>query len=61
MMKKKEESMTKDGWMYEGHGTFWTVFPKDENAMPQDFPTKEEAKEYGDEEFGEGNYTIEQG
>lgn len=36
-----------------------TVFPKDENEMPQDFPTYEEAKEYGDEEFGENGYTIE--
>lgn len=36
-----------------------TVFPKDENEMPQDFPTYAEAKEYGDEEFGENGYTIE--
>lgn len=37
----------------------YTVFPKDEGEMPQDFPTYSDAKEYGDEEFGEGNYTIE--
>lgn len=40
---------------------FFTVFPigncKDE--MPQDFPTRKEAKEYGEEQFGEGNYVIE--
>lgn len=36
-----------------------TVFPKDENEMPQDFQTYEEAKEYGDVEFGENKYTIE--
>ncbi len=36
-----------------------TVFPKDENEIPQDFPTYAEAKEYGDEEFGENGYTIE--
>lgn len=38
---------------------FCTVFPKDENEMPQDFSTYEEAKKYGDEMFGEDNYTIE--
>ncbi len=38
---------------------FCTVFPNDENELPQDFPTYEEAKEYGDEKFGIGNYTIE--
>lgn len=37
----------------------YTVFPKDNGKMPQDFPTYPDAKEYGDEEFGEGNYTIE--
>ena len=40
---------------------FFTVFPigdfKDE--MPQDFPTQKEAEEYGDEQFGKGNYVIE--
>lgn len=38
---------------------FYTVFPNDENEMPQDFPSYEEAKEYGNEMFGEGNYSIE--
>lgn len=52
--------MTKDGWMFEGTGRFWTVFPLDEGEMPQDFPSWLEAKDYGDETFGEGNYTIEE-
>lgn len=38
---------------------FCTVFPNDENELPQDFLSYEEAKEYGDKEFGEGNYVIE--
>ena len=38
---------------------FYTVFPNDENEMPQDFPSYEEAKEYGNKMFGEGNYSIE--
>lgn len=38
---------------------FYTVFPKDPKEMPHDSQTWEEAKEYGDERFGEGNYTIE--
>ena len=29
------------------------------HLMPQDFESYVEAKEYGDEMFGEGNYTIE--
>ena len=37
---------------------FCTVFPNDPDEMPQDFPSYE-AKEYGNEMFGEGNYTIE--
>lgn len=37
----------------------YTVFPKDEGEMPQDFQTYSDAKEYGDGEFGKGNYTIE--
>lgn len=37
----------------------YTVFPKEEGEMPQDFPTYSDAQEYGDEEFGRGNYTIE--
>jgi hypothetical protein len=37
----------------------YTVFPKQEGEMPQDFPTYLDAQEYGDEEFGRGNYTIE--
>ena len=60
--------MTKDGWMYEGAGRFWTVFPleaedpfENPSKMPQDFPSRKEAKEYGDDVFGEGNYTIEEG
>lgn len=38
---------------------FVTVFPNDPEEMPQDFPTFEEAQEYGDEMFGAGNYRIE--
>lgn len=38
---------------------FCTVFPDDSDEMPQDFPSYEEAMEYGDEIFGKGNYTIE--
>lgn len=38
---------------------FCTVFPNDTSEMPQDFPSYEETKEYGDETFGAGNYTIE--
>lgn len=38
---------------------FCTVFPNDPSEMPQDFPSYETAKEYGNEMFGEGNYTIE--
>ena len=38
---------------------FCTVFPNDENEMPQDFPSYEKAKEYGNEMFDKGNYTIE--
>lgn len=37
----------------------YTVFPKGKGEMPQDFPTYSDAKEYGDGEFGKGNYTIE--
>ncbi len=37
----------------------YTVFPKDESEMPQDFPSYKEAKEYGDEWLGEGNYENE--
>jgi len=48
--------MRKDGvWENE----FWTVFPKDENELPQDFPTYEEAEEYAEEKFCSGNYIIE--
>ena len=36
-----------------------TVFPNDLDEMPQDFESYAEAKEYGDEMFGESNYTIE--
>ena len=38
---------------------FCTVFPNDLDEMAQDFESYVEAKEYGDEMFGEGNYTIE--
>ncbi len=38
---------------------FCTVFPNNPDEMPQDFPSYEAAREYGDEMFGEGNYTIE--
>lgn len=37
----------------------YTVFPKNEAKLPQDFPSYEEAKEYGDEECSEYGYTIE--
>lgn len=37
----------------------YTVFPKEEGEMPQDFPTYSDAQEHGDEEFGRGNNTIE--
>lgn len=37
----------------------YTVFPKDNDKMPQDFSSYSDAKEYGDDEFGEGNYTVE--
>lgn len=40
-------------------GLFYTVFPNDKNEMPQDFSSYKEAEEYGNEEFGVGNYTIE--
>ena len=33
---------------------FCTVFPNDLDEMPQDFESYVEAKEYGDEMFGEG-------
>lgn len=35
----------------------YTVFPKDEDRMPQDFSTYKEAKEYGDE-YENGEYVI---
>lgn len=38
---------------------FATVFPKEEGEMPQDFSSYAEAKEFADEKYGEGNYTIE--
>lgn len=37
----------------------YTVFPKDENELPQDFSTYEEAEEYGEENFETGEYVIE--
>lgn len=36
-----------------------TVFPKDADEMPQDFSTREEAKEYAEENFSECGYAIE--
>ncbi len=36
----------------------YTVFPTDNKNMPQDFPTYEEAKAYGDS-YENGKYTIE--
>lgn len=43
--------------------TIYTVFPNNlseaASEMPQDFETYQEAKDYGDEQFGAGNYTIE--
>lgn len=38
---------------------FCTVFPNAPDEMPQDFQSYDEAREYGDEMFGKGNYTIE--
>lgn len=35
-----------------------TVFPKDADEMPQDFPTWEEAKEYAEENFSECGANI---
>ena len=37
----------------------YTVFPKDEDLMPQDFPSYSEAKAYGDEWVGKDEYEIE--
>lgn len=37
---------------------FCTVFPYVPDEMPQDFESYAEAKEYGDEMFGEDNYTL---
>ena len=40
---------------------FCTVFPKEEgsDSLPQDFSSYEEAEAYGNEVYGESNYTIE--
>lgn len=40
---------------------FYTVFPINEyeDELAQDFTTWNDAKEYGNEKFGEGNYIIE--
>lgn len=38
--------------------TIFTVFPNNENEMPQDFETYEKAEEYANTEFGVGNYQI---
>ena len=37
----------------------YTVFPNEDGEMPQDFATYSEARDFADEEYGEGNYTIE--
>ena len=37
----------------------YTVFPMNGIDMPQDFESYEEAKRYGEEEFGPGEYEIE--
>lgn len=37
----------------------YTVFPHENDYLPQDFPTYEEAEEYGNEEFGPEGYVIE--
>ena len=37
----------------------WRQKKKAFDEMPQDFESYVEAKEYGDEMFGEGDYTIE--
>lgn len=37
----------------------YTVFPKDEEEMPQDFDTYSEAFDFAEEEYGTGNYIIE--
>ncbi len=51
-----EEDML-DGVWEDG---FYTVFPiNTKNELPQDFPTQKEAEEFGNKEFGEGNYIIE--
>lgn len=57
MQGESEEDML-DGVFEYG---FYTVFPINEyaNELPQDFATKEEAEEYGNEEYGEGNYIVE--
>ena len=39
-------------------GIIYTVFPNDPAELPHDFDTYREAKEYGDEEYGPGNYQI---
>lgn len=37
----------------------YCVFPHDPSEMPQEFTDYNEAKEYGDDIFGPGNYEIE--
>lgn len=48
--KRKEKAITK---------LIYTVFPKDEEEMPQDFDTYSEAFDFAEEEYGAGNYIIE--
>lgn len=36
----------------------YTVFPKDDTELPQDFSTYKDAEAYGNEKFGDGQYLI---
>lgn len=38
----------------------FTVFPNDEDESPSDFHFYKDALMFGNEMFGEGNYTIEE-
>ena len=58
IMKRKTYNNLKAGKLIMDE-YFVTVFPKEEGEMPQDFPSYAEAKEFADEEYGEGNYIIE--
>ena len=43
----------------KGLTMIYTVFPKDPDRLPQDFPTYSQAKEYGDTAEMEAGYEIE--